>query len=120
MRVEAPGGIERLQVSERSYEVDLARSPELQHLPLFSLERRVWSLRDVTLDFAPYINAKLGNAGEYAFEIAVRDRGRESQKSDRKTALAHEAIVVRCSNRWHRPPFCVGADVGLAASLRRT
>jgi hypothetical protein len=61
-------------VSERSYEVDLARSPELQHLPLFALERRVWSLRDVTLDFAPYINAKLDAAGDYTFEIDVSDR----------------------------------------------
>jgi hypothetical protein len=74
LRVEAPAGIERLEVSERSYEVDLARSPELQHLPLPALERSVWSLRDVTLDFAPYINAKLDAAGDYTFEIDVSDR----------------------------------------------
>lgn len=91
VRVEAPAGIEQLQVSERSYEVDLARSPELRHLPLFALERRAWSLRDVTLDFAPYINEKLESAGEYTFGIAVRDRqGRTATQTLRVEVLADE------------------------------
>jgi hypothetical protein len=92
VRVEAPAGIEQLQVSERSYEVDLARSPELQHFPLFALERRAWSLRDVTLDFAPYINEKLESAGDYTFSIDVRDReGRTATQTLRVEVLADES-----------------------------
>lgn len=74
VRIEAPAGIEALRVRERSYEVDLAKSPETAHLPLFGLERRVWSRPDVTLDFAPYANAKLVRAGRYEFDVLVRDR----------------------------------------------
>jgi len=95
VRVEAPAGIEQLQVIERSYEVDLARSPERQHLPLFALERRVWSLRDVTLDFAPYINAKLESAGDYTFGIDVRDReGRTATEVLRVEVLAEESAAA--------------------------
>jgi hypothetical protein len=74
LRIEAPAGIEELRVRERSYEADLAKSPETQHFPLFGLERRVWSRPDVTLDFAPYANAKLQRPGRYQFDLRVRDR----------------------------------------------
>ena len=74
LRIEAPSGIEELRVVERSYEVDLARSPEPEHFPLFGLSSRVWSRGDVTLNFRPYVNQKLGAEGSYTFEITVTDR----------------------------------------------
>jgi len=74
LRVQAPAGIESLRIVERSYEVDLASSPEPAHFPLFGLERRVWSRGDVTLNFRGYIDQKLTEAGEYAFQIRVVDR----------------------------------------------
>ena len=78
LRVEAPAGLEAFRVRERSYEADLARSPEPSHLPLFGLPRRVWSKTDVTLDFGPYVFQKLTAPGDYAFEMEVTDRKERS------------------------------------------
>jgi hypothetical protein len=56
------------------------------------LERRAWSLRDVTLDFAPYVNAKLDSAGDYSFRIDVRDRrGRSATETLSVEVLAEES-----------------------------
>ena len=88
LRIEAPAGLESLRVRERSYEVDLARSPEPSHFPLFGLPRRVWSKTDVTLDFGPYVAEKITSAGDYAFDILVTDRTQQ-------TAIATLRIHVR-------------------------
>jgi hypothetical protein len=80
LRIEAPSGIENLLIRERSYEVDLAQSPETAHFPLFGLSRRVWSKTDVTLDFGPYVTEKIKEPGEYAFSIVVSDRKQQSVK----------------------------------------
>lgn len=77
VRFEVPGRIEALSVAERSYEVDLATTPESNHLPLFGLSRQVRQLTDVTLDFGPYINRKLDEPGAYEFELTVVDRSGE-------------------------------------------
>ncbi len=74
LRVEAPAGLESLRIRERSYDVDLAQSPEASHFPLFGLPRRVWSKTDVTLDFGPYLQRKITEPGRYAFDILVTDR----------------------------------------------
>jgi hypothetical protein len=74
LRIEAPSGVEALRVRERSYDVDLARSPEVSHFPLFGLSRRVWSKTDVTLDFGPYVATKIESPGEYTFGVLVTDR----------------------------------------------
>jgi hypothetical protein len=74
LRVEAPAGIEHLVVRERSYEIDLARTPETSQFVLFGIERRVWSRHDVTLDLSGYLNAKMRQPGEYAVSLEVSDR----------------------------------------------
>lgn len=87
LRVEAPAGIDELRVEERSYEVDLAKSPEPSHFPLFGLPRRVYGRRDVTLDFAPYIDAKIDREGEYAFRVLVRDRADRTAEATLRVAV---------------------------------
>jgi len=74
VRFEVPGRIERLNIRERSYEVDLATTPEADHLPLFGLDRQVRQLTDVTLNFTAYIDQKLDAVGDYEFELTVVDR----------------------------------------------
>lgn len=92
LRVEAPAGIEELRVSERSYDVDLAKSPEPSHFPLFGLPKRVWSSRDVTLNFRNYVDEKLDAPGRYTFEIAVTDR-------KGRTATATLVVDVEAAER---------------------
>lgn len=74
VRFEVPGRIDELRVRERSYEVDLATTPEIDHLPLFGLDRQVRQMTDVTLDFQRYINTKIDRVGSYEFELTVADR----------------------------------------------
>lgn len=78
IRVEAQGRIEVLQISERSYEVDLASTPERAHFRLFGLKKRPKSRQDVTLDFQNYINAKVDQEGQYSIHIHVVDEKRNS------------------------------------------
>lgn len=78
IRVEAPERIDVLSIRERSYEVDLASTPERSHFPLFGLESRPRSRKDVTLDFQNYINAKIDSEGRYEIHIRVIDEKRQS------------------------------------------
>lgn len=87
LRIEAPGGLESLLVQERSYEVDLARSREPSHFPLFGLPQRVWSKTDITLDFGPYIASKLTQAGDYSFHIVATDREAQSSTATLRVRL---------------------------------
>ncbi len=95
LRVEAPAGIESLRIRERSYEVDLARSPEPSHFPLFGLSKRVWSKRDVTIDFAPYVGEKIEAPGRYPVEITVVDRNARSTSA----ALVLEVLGPAASSK---------------------
>lgn len=74
VRFEVPNRIAELHVKERSYEVDLATTPEADHLPLFGLRRQVRQATDVTLNFQSYINNKLEASGPYEFQLEVVDR----------------------------------------------
>ena len=87
VRFEAPAGIEHLVVRERSYEIDLAKSPLASHFQLFGIDRRVWSKRDVTLDFSSYLNQKIERPGEYELVVEVADR-------DSRSTSARLQIVV--------------------------
>jgi len=87
LRFEVPVGIESLVVRERSFEIDLAKSPEAARLQLFGIERRVWSKRDVTLDLSSYLNEKIERPGEYELIVEVADR-------DARTTSAKLQIVV--------------------------
>jgi hypothetical protein len=74
LRIEAAGRIEHLYIKERSYEVDLAKSPEPAHFPLFGLPHRTEAQTDITLNFKNYINEKLTTGGPYEFLIEVSDK----------------------------------------------
>ena len=74
LRIESMGRIEKLIINERSYQVDLATTPEKNHLELFGLQKRPYSYTDVTLDLQNYINKKLVQAGDYEFTIEVIDK----------------------------------------------
>ena len=103
LRIEAPSGIEQLFVRERSYEVDLAQSPETTHFPLFGLPRRVWSKTDVTLDFGPYVAEKIKAPGEYAFSIVVSDRNQQTTEETLRI-LVRPKMLETDSNLEPSPP----------------
>ena len=81
VRFEVPLGIEELYVKERSYEVDLAKTPDTTHFAFFDLKNQVRRLADVTLNFENYINRKIDSDGEYVFELRVTDRAGNSVSS---------------------------------------
>lgn len=74
LRIEAAGRIEHLYIKERSYEVDLAKTPEATHFPLFGLPHRTENQTDITLNLKHYINEKLTAEGNYEFRIEVTDK----------------------------------------------
>ena len=61
IRIECVGRIQKLYIKERSYEVDLATTPEHSHFNLFGIAKKTLLRKDVTLDFQNYINKKLPN-----------------------------------------------------------
>ncbi|MBW2504941.1 MAG: hypothetical protein JRE16_10285 [Deltaproteobacteria bacterium] len=101
VRFEVPDRIAELSVRERSYEVDLAKTPETGHFPLFDLETQVRSLTDVTLNFRNYINEKLNSEGLYTLELQVTDR--KGRKASAK--LLVQVIVPPPEERlrWNEP-----------------
>ena len=103
LRIEAPSGIEKLLIRERSYEVDLAQSRETTHFPLFGLPRRVWSKTDVTLNFGPYVAEKLQKPGEYAFSIVVSDRNQQTLEETLRVLVLPETTETD-SNSEPSPP----------------
>ena len=82
LRIESDGRIKELHIRERSYDVDLATTPERQHFGLFGIDKRAVLRKDVTLDFQNYINQKLNQPGQYTFKIKVVDKqGQATQAS---------------------------------------
>ena len=81
LRIESAGRIEKLYIQERSYEVDLASTPEHNHFDLFGLDRKIHLRTDVTLDFQNYINKKLNEPGQYLFNIEVVDKKGQAVKA---------------------------------------
>ena len=74
LRIESPGRIDKLQIKERSYHIDLATTPERAHFKLFGIERKPLYSRDVTLDLQSYVNEKLEQPGEYTIMVEVTDK----------------------------------------------
>jgi hypothetical protein len=87
LRIESRARIKTLHIQERSYDVDLATSPEREHYKLFGLTKKARLHQDITLDFSPYINQKLTKPGDYTFGIEVKDK-------NNKTATAVLKIKV--------------------------
>lgn len=81
IRIEAGEKIEELRIRERSYEVDLANTPDRAHFSLFGLKARPKARRDVTLNFQNYINAKIDRQGRYEIHIRVVDEQRQSSSA---------------------------------------
>jgi len=81
LRIESMVRITKLLIKERSYEVDLATTPEKSHFQLFGLLRKTMLRTDVTLDFQNYINKKLVQPGEYEFIIEVVDKKNQTTRT---------------------------------------
>ena len=110
VRIESPAGIEKLQITERSYDVDLAITPDRDHFKLFDLDRRVTLARDVTLDFQNYINSKLIQPGEYSIAIDVADKKRQPAKTTIVVRLV-EPVVAPASESSSQQPDAENAAV---------
>lgn len=95
VRIEAPKRIENLIIRERSYEVDLATTPDRSHFDLFGLDKRARQHHDVTLNFANYINRKLAAEGHYEFRISVMDRDGRSADATLLVEVREEKPVVQ-------------------------
>jgi len=81
LRIESAGRIKKLYIKERSYEVDLATTPDRSHYALFGIEKKALIRTDVTLDFQSYINKKFTEPGQYIFNIEVADKNGLSSKA---------------------------------------
>lgn len=81
LRIESMVRITKLLIKERSYEVDLAATPEKSHFQLFGLQKKTMLRTDVTLDFQNYINKKLVQPGEYEFTIEVVDKKNQTTRT---------------------------------------
>ncbi len=90
VRIEAPNRIAELHIKERSYEVDLANTPDAAHLQRFGLQTRPRQHKDVTLNFENYINEKLEDAGQYEILIRVTDKEGQSTRSTLKVSVIPE------------------------------
>ena len=87
IRFESVGRIEKLYIKERSYEVDLATTPERSYFGLFGIQKKTSLRKDVTLDFQNYINQKLNQPGQYIFNIEVVDKKGKSSKAILKVRI---------------------------------
>ena len=87
LRIESMARITKLLIKERSYEVDLATTPDKSHFQLFGLKKRPTMRTDITLDFQNYINKKLGQAGEYEFIIEVVDKKNQTTRTSLQLIL---------------------------------
>lgn len=81
LRIESAGRVKQLHIKERSYEVDLATTPERSHFALFGIEKNAMLRTDVTLDFQNYINQKLNQPGKYEISVEVVDKKGQSSKT---------------------------------------
>lgn len=87
VRIESMARIEKLIIKERSYQVDLATTPEKNHFELFGLKIRPLSHTDITLDFQNFINKKLVQAGEYELTIEVIDKKNQATQTTLRLTL---------------------------------
>lgn len=87
VRIESMARIEKLIIKERSYQVDLATTPEKNHFELFGLKIRPLSHTDITLDFQNFINKKLIQAGEYELTIEVIDKKNQATQTTLRLIL---------------------------------
>jgi len=94
LRIESEERIQQLNITERSFEVDLATTPERDHFPLFGIENAALQHTDITLDFQNYINQKLTTEGDYQFLISVEDKKGQTANTVLKVRLKSPGISV--------------------------
>lgn len=94
VRFEVPDRIAELYIKERSYDVDLAITPDMAHFPLFGLKTQVRQLTDVTLNFQNYINEKLESTGDYTIELRVIDRKGNSASASLQVRVIDSSTTV--------------------------
>ena len=87
LRIESIARIEKLIIKERSYQIDLATTPEKKHFELFGLKKRPLLHTDITLDFQNFINRKLVQAGEYELTIEVVDKNNQATHATLRLTL---------------------------------
>ena len=95
VRVEAPERIAKLLISQGTFEVDLATTPDRSSFALFGLDQRPLNAFDITLDFSPYLNERFAEPGSYRIDIIVIDRdGGRSQANLSVTVVGEEVREV--------------------------
>lgn len=105
VRVEAPGRVAKLLISQGSFEVDLATTPDRSSFALFGLDQRPLNAFDITLDFSPYLNERFAEPGDYRIDIIVIDRdGGRSQANLSVTLVGEEVDEVAQPANVKMPP----------------
>lgn len=94
LRIESEGRIQQLRIQERSYDIDLATTPERDHFSLFGLNKKAHLRQDITLDFQNYINQKLTSTGDYQFDIEVADKYGASTKVQLKIRINSDPAIT--------------------------
>lgn len=95
VRIEAPERIAKLVISQGTFEVDLATTPDRSSFALFGLDERPLNAFDITLDFSPYLNERFAEPGSYQIVIIVVDRhGGRSQASLSVTIVGEDVGEV--------------------------
>lgn len=95
VRIEAPARIAKLIIEQDDLVTDLSTTTERSLFALFGLEKRPMNAYDVTLNFAPYINARLTAPATYKIGITVVDReGMQSQAALTVTVITEEIPSV--------------------------
>ena len=74
IRFEVPGKIESIRIAQGTFRTDLATTLDQDDFRLFGLERRPYSMSDVTVNLRNYANERLIGAGVYPINIGVTDR----------------------------------------------
>ena len=87
LRIESAARIQNLHIKERSFDVDLATTPERGNFQLFGIKSKALQHTDITLDFKNYINQKLTTEGDYQFLINVKDKKGQTANTVLKVRL---------------------------------
>jgi hypothetical protein len=103
IRVESAARIKTFFVKERSYEVDLATTPDRAHFELFGIDKKAVQREDITIDLKAYINQKLQTAGEYEFSIEVIDNKQQKAMVKVRIRLLEPEEVI--STNEQTTPF---------------
>ena len=92
VRVEAPERIAKLLISQGTFEVDLATTPDRSSFALFGLDQRPLNAFDITLDFSPYLNERFVEPGSYRINIIVIDRDGGRSQANLSVTVVGEAV----------------------------